>query len=164
MLRLFFLIFSKPFRTEMRTKYENVRPFPLRFLTWMGLLYTLCIKKYFPGGVQDHSYKPEPFCNIDTFLMIMKMKWKHTSCTKFLRPTETLLFNFAEDVPHKDSLTAGSPFWQFEITLWKRDQSCLHELCYCAITDLSLITESCEKFGMTDTAVLTKISFLWIYE
>ena len=75
MPRLFFLIFSKTFRTQKRIKYENVRPFPLRLLTWMGLLFISCIKKYFPGGIQDHLYKPEMFWNIDTFLMVMKMKW-----------------------------------------------------------------------------------------
>lgn len=63
------------FQNRNEKKYENVRPFPLRFLTWMGLLYTLCIKKYFPGGVQDNLYKPELLCNIDTFFMITKMKW-----------------------------------------------------------------------------------------
>lgn len=110
--RLFFLLLFKLFRTEMRTKYENVRSFLLRFLTWMGLLYTFCIKKCFPRGVQDDLYNTEWFCCIgtpfDDYENAMS-SGKHTSFTKCFRPTETLLFNFAEDVSHKDTLQQSVP-------------------------------------------------------
>lgn len=157
--RLFFLTLFKLFRTEMRAKYENVRPFLLRFLAWIRLLYTFCIKKCFPGGVQDHFCKTEWFCCIETPFDDYEHEMtpgKHTSFTKCL--TETLLFNFAEDASHKDILQQFSPFWQFEITLWIRDQSRPHRLSYCAITTLFLITESCFSKPMR---ILVRIQQFW---
>lgn len=78
----------------------------------MGLLYTFCIKKCFPGGVQDHLFKTKWFCCIEKLFYDYENEMssgKHTSCTKCLRPIETLLFNFAEDVPYKNTLQQAVP-------------------------------------------------------